>query len=230
MTRTVGALLLLLLSYAPLAAADRVSVLELFTSQGCSSCPAADKLLGELAGRDGVLALSMPVDYWDYIGWKDTLASPAFSARQRAYAKARGDRAVYTPQLVFNGLVHTVGSNRTAISEALKKTNARRHSVAVELQERGGEIVAEIGAGPRMRASVILVVYEPSATVSIKRGENAGKTITYHNVVRRIVPLGDWNGAAETYTAKAPAGVRCAVIVQAGTQSAPGEILGAAAL
>src|SRR5580704_15207858 len=103
-------------------AAEPRALLELFTSQGCSSCPAADKLLGELAGDPSLIALSLPIDYWDYLGWKDTLASPGDSARQRAYAHVRGDRQVYTPQMVINGATHALGSDRAAVERAIVQT------------------------------------------------------------------------------------------------------------
>src|SRR4249919_2286908 len=102
-------------SMAAPASAEPRAVVELFTSQGCSSCPAADKLLGELAGDSSLIALSIPIDYWDYLGWKDTLASAGHSARQRAYARMRGDRQVYTPQIVVNGATHVLGSDRAAV-------------------------------------------------------------------------------------------------------------------
>src|SRR3954462_2077349 len=99
------------------------AVLELFTSQGCSSCPPADKIIGDLARDPSIIALSMPIDYWDYLGWKDTLADSRFSARQRAYSRMRGDREVYTPQVVVNGSTHVVGSDRTGIESAIGKTD-----------------------------------------------------------------------------------------------------------
>ena len=106
------------------------AVIELFTSQGCSSCPPADKLLESYIKRKDVIALTMPVDYWDYLGWKDTLASPHYSARQRSYARSRGDRNVYTPQIVINGTTHAIGSDRQAINRLIKVTNARLSSFA----------------------------------------------------------------------------------------------------
>ena len=111
---------LLIASSALANAGEPRALLELFTSQGCSSCPAADKLLGELAADPSVVALSVPIDYWDYLGWKDTLASPGHSARQRAYAKVRGDREVYTPQIVVNGATHVLGSDPGASSAPLR--------------------------------------------------------------------------------------------------------------
>src|SRR5579863_2385335 len=106
-------------------AAEPRALLELFTSQGCSSCPAADKLLGELASDPSLVALSVPIDYWDYLGWKDTLASPAHSARQRAYAHVRGDRQVYTPQIVVDGAMHVLGSDKAAIERTIVQTDQK---------------------------------------------------------------------------------------------------------
>src|SRR6185369_13617653 len=102
--------------------AEPRGVIELFTSQGCSSCPPADKLAGELARDPSLIVLSLPVDYWDYLGWKDTLALPGHTNRQRAYSKARGDREVYTPQVVVNGVKHVLGSDKTAIENAVAQT------------------------------------------------------------------------------------------------------------
>src|SRR5271167_3751120 len=106
----------------PAVAAEPRAVIELFTSQGCSSCPPADKVVGELAKDPSVIALSMPIDYWDYLGWKDTLADSRFSARQKAYSHMRGDRDVYTPQAVINGSAHVIGSDRAGIEGAIDET------------------------------------------------------------------------------------------------------------
>ncbi len=112
----------LLIATCALASAEPRALLELFTSQGCSSCPPADKLLGDFANDPSLVALSVPIDYWDYLGWKDTLASPADTARQRAYAHMRGDRQVYTPQIVVNGGVHVLGSDRAAVERVITQT------------------------------------------------------------------------------------------------------------
>src|SRR5271167_2001384 len=116
---TVG----LLIANCAVARAEPRAVVELFTSQGCSSCPPADKLLGEFAADPSLVAVSVPIDYWDYLGWKDTLASPGHTARQRAYAHVRGDRQVYTPQIVVNGSVHVLGSDRAAVDKAIAQTD-----------------------------------------------------------------------------------------------------------
>ena len=112
----------LLFASSGFAGAAPRALLELFTSQGCSSCPPADKLLGEFAKDPSLIALSLPIDIWDYLGWKDTLSLPGHTARQRAYAEIRGDRQVYTPQLVVNGSMHVVGSDRAAVEHAIAET------------------------------------------------------------------------------------------------------------
>src|SRR6202012_4721381 len=124
------------------AHADPRAVVELFTSQGCSSCPPADKIIGELAKDPSIIALSMPIDYWDYLGWKDTLADSRFTARQKAYSKVRGDRAVYTPQAVINGETHVIGSDRESIETAIGATNKSDGvmSVPVTMTQSGKQI------------------------------------------------------------------------------------------
>src|ERR1700742_4940255 len=130
------------------AHADPRAVVELFTSQGCSSCPPADKIIGDLAKDPNVIALSMPIDYWDYLGWKDTLADSRFSARQKAYSHMRGDRDVYTPQAVINGSAHVIGSDRASIEGAIKDTekSAGVMSVPVTLTLSGKQINVSVAA------------------------------------------------------------------------------------
>lgn len=182
-------------------------VIELFTSQGCSSCPPADKLVGELAERRDVIALTFPVDYWDYLGWKDTLASPAYSMRQRAYARARGDGQVYTPQIVVDGKAHVVGSHVSAVKNAiLKSANHGTAGVSLTMHSEGDSIIIKAGAAPEgMRvkpATIWLALVKKSAAVKIERGENRGRTITYHRVVKLMSPVGQWTG--EKVTIKLP--------------------------
>lgn len=183
------------------------SVVELFTSQGCSSCPPADAYLGKLAKRDDVIALTFPVDYWDYLGWKDTLASPEFGARQRAYAKARRDGQVYTPQMVIDGKYHAVGSQAQVVRQTILKSRADKSArVAMKVWTEGDSLMITAGAavaGMRVKpATLWLALIKESATVKIERGENRGETITYHKVVREITPVGQWNG--EKVTIKLP--------------------------
>jgi hypothetical protein len=213
------------------------SVVELFTSQGCSSCPAADKLIGEYAKRDDLLVLSFNVDYWDYLGWKDTLASPDNSDRQRAYAAARGDNDVYTPQVIVNGRDYVVGSDKAKIENAL--TTSAPLPIGIDLSEKEDAITVHIGEDKMVthnRATLWLVFYKEEVSVPIERGENSGKTITYTNVVRKLRPIAMWKGEEmsvdlpKSEMAKAKT-KRCAVLLQ--TENAaglPGPVLGAAVL
>ncbi|MEJ8574785.1 DUF1223 domain-containing protein [Microbaculum marinum] len=235
----VAAATMLALAATARAQDERLDVVELFTSQGCSSCPAADALLGELKARGDVLALSYNIDYWDYLGWKDTLADPAFTARQKAYAHARDDRAVYTPQAVVNGMMHAVGSDRTGLRNALQSTGDRIDPKAIDLSLRheADKLVVEAGKARGLlnrpkQATLWLVVFDEARTVEIERGENRGRTITYNNVVRRIEPIGTWTGQPMTLTIAMPAdgGARCAVLLQEGDGTSPGPILAAAQL
>jgi hypothetical protein len=219
------------------AGAEPRAVVELFTSQGCSSCPPADKLLGDLAEDPSIVALSVPIDYWDYLGWKDTLAIPGHTARQRAYARVRGDRQVYTPQVVVNGIVHALGSDRTAIDHAIAQTD---HAGAVMmlpvlLTVGVNNLNVKVSANESDHASgeVWLCPLTHAVTVAIGRGENHGNTITYHNVVRRWVKLGDWAGKEESFSVplsdiKASGIDGAAIVVQEGSRERPGIILGAA--
>lgn len=183
---------------------EQKAVVELFTSQGCSSCPPADRLLGKLAKRGDVVALTFPVDYWDYLGWKDTLASPSYGARQRAYAKARGDGEVYTPQVVIDGVTHAVGSRPSEIRQAIAKSQRKLKNAHVSLKMRseGDTLIITAGAAPEgasvKPATIWLALVKKSETVKIKRGENRGRTITYHKVVRDMTPVGQWTGKPVT--------------------------------
>lgn len=224
------------------AVAEPRAVVELFTSQGCSSCPAADKLLGELAQDPSLLTMSLAVDYWDYLGWKDTLALHGHTLRQRAYAAARGDREVYTPQVVVNGVVHVLGSDKAAIEKAiaLTRSTAAPLKLPVSIAVADGKVTVNVPAatGATQSAEVWLCPITAQTPVMIGRGENTGKTLTYNNVVRRWVKLGDWNGKAASFSlpvADLPKGDysltdidRVDVIVQAGVAAKPGLMLGAA--
>jgi hypothetical protein len=188
----------------PSAPGQETAVLELFTSQGCSSCPPADALLAELGKRTDLVTLSYSVDYWNYLGWHDTLSSAANSDRQREYARVRGDGSVYTPQIVVDGITHVNGSNEAAIEMALRNTTERLHNVKVPvaMHAEGGTLVIGIGAAPetsdKRAATVWLAVAKDVETVSITRGENRGKKLSYHHPVREISPVGMWQGEAMT--------------------------------
>src|SRR5262245_16002196 len=186
--RVVVALVAAVLWSASAAVAGETrGVVELFTSQGCSSCPAADHLLGELAKDPTLVAMSLPIDYWDYLGWKDTLAKPGHTARQRAYAQIRGDRAVYTPQVVVNGAVHVQGSNKADIERAIAQTKqqAGTLSVPVTVAKAGDKLTVSVAPGKDARGGEIwLCSLASNVPVAIGRGENRGKTITCYNVLR----------------------------------------------
>jgi hypothetical protein len=207
-------------------------VLELFTSQGCSSCPAADRLLGAIARKPDVVAISLPVDYWDYIGWKDTLASPNFTARQKAYATVLGSRHVYTPEAIVNGVSDAIGSDGDAIQRAITTTrgHADALSLKIKLVDTGDRLVVEVPAGVGGPAGVFLLRVLRARTVQIGRGENAGRSVTYTNVVRAMEQLGEWTGNRETFEAAAPRNhdEGYVVLVQRGTPDRPGAILAAA--
>jgi hypothetical protein len=216
----------------------KTGVVELFTSQGCSSCPPADLFAGDLAGRDELLVLSLPVDYWDFLGWKDTLASPAYSERQRAYARSRRDRNVYTPQMVVNGRAHAIGSYRDEVEDLIAETadDFEKERVEVDIAVDGNRLKVSIGDGKEAvqvkDATIWLVLYTHKETVNIGRGENHGRKITYTNVVRELTPIGMWSGKAKEITLPRDDLMQasydgCAVIVQAHDT---GPIYGAASI
>jgi hypothetical protein len=229
--RKFSALLpLLALLASPALAAEPKPVVELFTSQGCSSCPAADRVIGELAAEGRVIALSVPVDYWDYLGWKDTLAQHAHSLRQRGYAGARGDRQVYTPQVVVNGTAQVIGSDREAIEAACK--SAAKATVPVTLTHNGDNIEFDIGAGQGAPAAVWLLTVAHATPVAIGRGENNGHTVTYTNVVRSWQRVAEWNGSPMKSSVPLPElnakdADAIVILVQPGSIENPGPVRGA---
>jgi hypothetical protein len=227
--------LFLTLGAGPAFAGPPKAVLELFTSQGCSSCPKADKLASELAREKDLLVLTFPVDYWDYLGWKDTLGSAAHSARQRAYAMVRGDRKVFTPQMVVNGRSQCKGSDRAEIEAAIKHTSSEANLVAVpaEVSETNGQIEVEVPDGAQRESEVWLVAVASQRTVEIDGGENKSRTVSYTNVVRRMTRLGPFSGKAAHFTVPRSEAVpadadRYLILVQEGSGSMPGAILGVA--
>src|SRR4051812_18421572 len=170
------------------------AIVELFTSQGCSSCVAADAYFADLAKRDDVLALSLHVDYWDYLGWRDTLGRAENTARQRDYAEVRGTRRIFTPQITVNGTTDLVGSNRSAVDAAISQSKL---VVPVTMHRGNGTVDIEVGALSLPHSwptTIRLVLFSTEAEVAIDRGENAGSTIDYYNVVRTMRPIGMWDG------------------------------------
>jgi hypothetical protein len=197
------------------AQARPVTVLELFQSQGCSSCPPANANASALADRDDLLVLSYGVTYWDQLGWKDTFASPQGTQRQWDYAHGLRHDNVYTPQIVLNGRRDIVGVNRGELDSAVKASRLPAAAPSITLDERAVSVAA--GAAPKAGADVWLVRYDPrTVQVAIQRGENGGKTLPHKNVVREIVLLGAWSGAAQTYQIKQArdGALRTAILVQ----------------
>jgi hypothetical protein len=179
------------------AATGRPVIVELFTSQGCSSCPPADAFFETLKGKPGIVALSYHVDYWDYLGWRDTLGSSEYSQRQYDYAKSRGDMNVYTPQMIINGGSHFVGSQTSKVSGGIDTAHVEGTArwVDIAMSDNKTDIMIDIAAGaPTQKATLWLMAFAPSVSTDIKKGENAGKTVAYHNVVRKMVPAGMWHG------------------------------------
>lgn len=211
--------------------AESLAVVELYTSQGCSSCPPADRLLGELAKRDDVLALSFHVDYWDYIGWKDPFALPESSSRQRAYAQHFGERYVYTPAMVVQGLAQISGARPATVRRMIETAHGEAMPAAVTLVREGDGVSVRIAEGmAEGPADVYLALFDARHTTNIRRGENGGRALTYTNVVRSLRKIGTWDGAATTIAVPADGmaeGEHCAVIVQTGGH---GRIVGAARL
>ncbi len=174
-------------------AADNVVMVELFTSQGCSSCPPADQNLGKLTGREDVLPLSMHVDYWDYLGWRDTFASRDHTERQYAYRSYMGARVVYTPQVIVHGAEDVPGYRPDLIETAVGEARAQPRNASIVIDDAGGMLKANITMSEDPgRCTIWIATYEKSASVKIGRGENAGETITYHNVVENLLRVGTW--------------------------------------
>lgn len=194
--------------------------------------------MGELANDPSVIALSLPIDYWDYLGWKDTLADARFTARQKAYSHMRGDRDVYTPQVVVNGSTHLIGSDREGIEHAMDDTKKRDGvmSVPVSMTLMDKQInvsVAASGKNSIPHGEVWICSISKAVPIAIGRGENRGRQVVYHNVVRNLLKVGDWNGTAGSWSVPleniSRDGVDAAVVfVQDGDRDKPGPMLGAA--
>jgi hypothetical protein len=212
-------------------------VVELFTSQGCSSCPPADRILRELATKGETLALAWHVDYWDYLGWKDTFASRANTQRQRGYARSLHESQIYTPQAVINGRTHVVGSNRAAIEGAVARLAGDGQGLLVPIEttvEDGSMKVHVTATGRTGDASLWMVYFNDRALVDVTRGENAGKKLAYSNIVRAVELIGMVKDSdLQTEFRIADLSRRghdsCALILQqSGPDGSPGPILGAA--
>jgi hypothetical protein len=196
-------------SWSATRAATPPAVLELFTSQGCSSCPPADALLGELAREPGIIALAWHVDYWNGLGWHDPFSSPTATARQRRYAEQLHDE-VYTPALVVNGAQMVVGSDGTAVRAAISAAGAL--AVEVALRRDGTEVSAEIGQVGR-NVSALLATYDPQHLTAIGTGENGGRKLIEYRIVRDVTPLGGWDGSPRRFALPPIAAGRGAVLL-----------------
>lgn len=206
-------------------------VVELFTSQGCSSCPPADKLMHKLAERDDVIALALHVDYWDYIGWKDEYALPGHTDRQKAYAAEGGRRMIYTPQMIVNGTDDVVGARSMELADLITAHKAVPQTVRLNAGRTGSALVVRIEPDAPLEAApldVVLVRFTPQRHADITRGENAGRSLTYANVVNSWSHLGEWDGRGPlTLNAELDSDLPAVVLVQ---HKGPGRIVAAAEL
>ena len=235
MPRPILALLAVLLAPLPAAAAEAPhAFIELFTSQGCSSCPAADAFIGDLADRDDVLAVTMPVKLWDFLGWADTLATDELTKRQIAYSVARGDRDVFTPQLMVNGKESMLGSDRDGVLEWVRQ-HTQPLPLPIDLTLNAGVLTIAVGPGELEveKATLWLMVVDEMVRVPVTEGENRGRRLSYHNVVRQMRPIGMWKGEAMSFDlpladVEKAAGASCIVIAQVESFKGPGEVIGAA--
>jgi hypothetical protein len=218
----------LLAGLSPVAgfAAERPVVVELFTSQGCSSCPPANAHLNELSkGRRDVLALAFHVTYWDRLGWKDPFSLAAATDRQSVYGRRFGDGS-YTPEIVVDGAASMVGSDRSEVGSAIENAKRQgRTAAAVNVTKNGEQVSVEVGAGSG-NARVLLIGFDHEHTTAIGRGENGGRTLTEANVVRSIRSIGQWSGAALRLNEHFPEGQDVAILLEA----PDGRIIGAARL
>lgn len=185
-----------------MAAPDRPTVVELYTAQGCGSCLAAETYFQKLAVRDDILALTLPVTYWDYLGWTDTFAKPENDGRQRAYSQAASSSEIYTPQIVIDGEHREIGSDARVIEEIIAyHVDIRPPTVRIDLRPEPRSIAITIAEGSLPKgvqsATIWLIQYDPSQQATVTAGENAGKRMNYINVVRQMTPLGLWQGGGK---------------------------------
>jgi len=212
----VALALIALLQTAPVQAQSGPVVVELFTSQGCSSCPPADALMQKLAARDDVIALALHVDYWDYIGWKDEYGDPSYSQRQKAYAQAGGRKMVYTPQMIVNGQEDVVGAHAMELLDLIAKHQAQAPSVRIDLAQSGNSLAIQLSpqsAGLAGPLDVHLVRFTPLRLAHITRGELAGQDLEYANIVDDWTVLGQWDGQASVEMLAEIDGTRPAVVL-----------------
>jgi hypothetical protein len=212
----IGVFALAAITEPALAVARPVTVVELFTSQGCSSCPPANANLIHLKDEPGVLALSFSVTYWDYLGWKDIFGRKNYTARQEMYEAPLGQSGAFTPQMVIDGRISLVGRDLTKVQSAIRKSAARSREGAPTIAIEKGRVRISAGAAPSRSADVWLVRYDPHVVnVAIRRGENTGRTLPQGNVVHGLVYLGRWSGSSANFPRRpVPLGEKTAILVQ----------------
>ncbi len=223
---------LMLCAPAAFAESEQGVVIELFTSQGCSSCPPADALMAKLAQMPGVIGLSLHVDYWDYIGWTDTFGQASFTQRQKAYAHAAGEKMIYTPQMIVAGGARVAGNQPSEVASALAAV--KPSPVKLTLLRQGGDLRISASTTEALDGPLIvqLVQYTDHAEVSIERGENSGLKGVYSNIVTSWQKVGDWSGVEPLQLVTAAGGGPLAVILQSRTPDGvgPAQIVAAARL
>lgn len=204
------------------------TVVELYTSQGCSSCPPADEYLRKLAEEPGVIALALHVDYWDYIGWTDKFGNPKFTARQKAYAHAGGSNTIYTPQMIVGGVDRVEGTDPALVEGAIRRHQAASPGVALQLARHGETVQIAAQAVPPLATPlrVQLVRYHPSARVHIEYGENAGQVLDYANIVTAWSIVGMWDGQSDLHLTASVEGTDPVVVIL--QEDGPGRIYAAA--
>lgn len=218
------------LTFATPAVADGPVVVELYTSQGCSSCPPADAILHDLAARSDVIALAMHVDYWDYIGWADSFADPANTRRQQNYARVAGASSIYTPQMVIAGQDHVIGTKPMDVATLIQRHNAAGTGTQIALQRSGNRLHITGQTARALRGGTVVQVirYSPLETVDVRRGENAGRTLSYSNIVTEWSVAGEWSGSgALNMTVNISGNAPVVVIVQ---EPGPGAVMASAVL
>lgn len=226
---TLSALATCLTMVSP-AVADGPTVVELYTSQGCSSCPPADEILHDLAGQSDVIALALHVDYWDYIGWADIFADPAHTRRQQSYARVAGASSIYTPQMVIGGADHVIGTKPMDVANLIRTHSASQTGTRISLQRSGNQLQISGQTARALRNGTVVQVirYSPEETVDVRRGENAGRSLTYSNIVTHWSAVGEWSGSGDlnmnvTISGNSPV----VVIVQ---EPGPGAVMASAIL
>lgn len=210
-----------------LAQSTQGVLVELFTSQGCSSCPPADAFLADLTRDPAVIPLALHVDYWDYIGWRDTFAQEGFTKRQRKYAKMNSDRMVYTPQMIVAGQIRVKGHDTAAVMAGIAATKS---PITLTLTRQGDDVLISASADQPLPGDILvdLVRYFPKMTVQIERGENRGQAISYHNIVTSWQNVGEWTGKSPlALTTRATGDDPIVVILQ---EEGPGAVLASAVL